>query len=838
MSNTTPLNGTPPLGGLLPAGILAILATEHGVTADAVAVIDGHYGALLTAARGFPPVAALTPADAEWLAFLGLAVDADLTYAEFREIVDEKIAADTAARDIWRPDLNPQSNWMQTTRGFGLDSTEMGTFFDRHCHWSALSDLEAKWTAHPRLAQTLVELICTRLSALLPQPIGKSGCTFEFRHARTITLLAGYGLKTLGVAAQALASADPSWQALTPGSSANADRIIAKAQRHCGYPASWMRLPWRVVGPLLNAYENYSDAAVVRVAAHVLAHVRVDLIDRQKPRLHVAYEGRFAQLNLDPENLHLPLAQQGMGAIKAITTTLGLATKVKDKKNNSTAKVLDAIHLHHLMSLENASVSGDYLVGPSVQFDQAPTAADAVLDAGIAVKGVAIIDAATGKITPNGRVTGSDALQYNWQPMAAYAARITKFHAALPDIVRSERPSAVILAAIHNVNDLGHRVGLAALLDAILVIDFLRNDQAMSGPVAGIIGNEFPPIVILSNDATLEGSTNQGKTALGRAIGGVMVPGITEVVFNRHSGAPAARSMAEAIEKHGTTIFDEFVLPSASDHPFGKESLQSLATGGSIATGKATQNAAPMGLDHPLLLITKIAAFPPDLFNRMYAVFLDKITDSTTCTPTELAHIMNGRVATQARLSMIRWIRQTGIAELISHLELSSTWRFNGTAAVAEFIAGEKHDDVGAYLAAATDRALALRQKADVSGLAGDLHLDSGFSLAGLLDLLSPEELAILAQESAAKGGFRLQEALLAFYVGTRLSGIARENPARDIVLEYRKPIQGLVTMMGRQLAERPVEVAGYRVRRVLITDKHKNQVPMVVIEAIAPTPT
>lgn len=814
------------------ADLLAALTSTAHLNEDEITRLNQIYNAVAARSGQFPAADTLTADDAPWVRCIELALTQGLDLQALRELVAEQDQQQQV--NIWRQSLDPMSSWMEDTGGYGIVTQDALDAHCRHIRWAVAEDIDTPFTEHPEVLDAIVSILAEKLQVVLSHRQGVGPKTdLAFAQGGTIAMVSGLGRKALRTVAREMAKTVPAWNALNTSDTVFIIKTIIAAHRHSGYPASWLRLPWQVVGLLINGRAPWTYPSVLRTVTHILGHARVVMVNRSLPRLLLAYDGTYGQVDIDPTSLHLPLIQQGKKVVDAILAVLKISIKVGLVPNHSTRAALLAVHLHHLIEVKNATESGLYLASPTVKFNQDNSPVDAILSSRIQVAGIVAIDPVTGIVNQHAVVRGSAVMCFDWSPSASTPGEQSKFAAALPAQVASIDPATILMGAVHNVDYLGFERGYWALLNAVLLINYLRHTGNLTGPIAGVVGVEKPLITMLANEATAEGATNQGKTTFGRAVGGVLAPGIITVVFNRNPGAPSARMTVDAIGKSGTVLWDEFLLPDNLDHALGKEALQGVATGGSLAIGRVRENAPALIPRYSLILSVKIANWPPDLLNRALCTFFNPVTAKNACSPDELRDLMSGKVALTARLSMLRWIENEHLVERISALSLSTTWRFNGIAAVAEMLAGDAKDEVRGYLKAAESRAIQLRQQADVSTLAADLGFDQKFSLAALMDQRTQVDLIALAKHSTDMGGLRIADVVLLLYTGFGASSANIKDPQAQLTREYKTTFNAICAMAGRQLAQRPIDMHGFRLRRSMRKNSHGEQVPYVVVEAV-----
>jgi hypothetical protein len=399
------------------------------------------------------------------------------------------------------------------------------------------------------------------------------------------------------------------------------------------------------------------------------------------------------------------------------------------------------------------------------------------IDPGIGIRNLATIDIATNEVDKTAVLDGPRVLLYRWPELLPDPSTIPNWHLMVPDEVKPERFSTVLLREVGNLNTLGYPEGYAMMIDAVMAADFFRTELAGS-PVGHALQREFPFLAILPTSGNPTETTNQGKTNLGRILGGAMVPEMIDSVrtFDRSSGAPAQRAMAAPIRRHGTAIFDEFITPQAHDHFMGRYQMVSLATGGTGGPGLVMENESEMKLTHPLVLTSKFSSFPPDALNRLAPSFMDMLSDTTRCTEDKLADILGGKISLLARLSHMLWCRKHRLVErLYCRSLVSGKWRWNGHLTIATMFGNL--DRLYAYLEAGEAKCKDQLAAAEGSGLVDEVGATAVFDPKYYIQNASDLTLRQLSVSSADSGILPLQF----------LREIVEDNGARRLNYELNK---------------------------------------------------
>lgn len=535
---------------------------------------------------------------------------------------------------------------------------------------------------------------------------------------------------------------------------------ITECQMTSGYPLGLLRAEWRKIRAALTFDEWLTDHGAPRyvgwlravILLHWFKHTRLVHQDGNVI-LVAAYRGSYIRRVLDADGLDTGwFDKQNVAAMADICSKLDLpisTAKSATFVDMTVRSVLADIRPSMTIRCRAVHTCPEYLPGPSVSVVSVPADRYSFswVDTGIGVCNVATLDMDTGRVDVNTPVTGPNSIALAWEQKLVTPEDLTNWRAAIPKFVEPVRPSEFISKYIRNRNHLGHKEAADAIIDAIIVADMFRSSLAGT-PIGMSLPNEFPPVFVLPMGATAEETTNQGKSMFGRIVGKVFVPGLDMITFSDLTSAPAQRAVADPIYRYGTALYDEFLLPTDGAHFLNKQGIQSLATGGRAGPGQAGENGPPPRLSHSMIFVTKLAAFPEDIYNRMAPIFMDKLTDETRAQADELDMITSGRASIELRLSCLMWVHRVKLLDYLRAQTLTSgeTWRFNGHLSVANAFA--TNEQLSGYFKAASAQCKAQLELADETGLSADLNIRQTFDPGYYLDNVDVFELAALAEVS------------------------------------------------------------------------------------------
>lgn len=279
----------------------------------------------------------------------------------------------------------------------------------------------------------------------------------------------------------------------------------------------------------------------------------------------------------------------------------------------------------------------------------------------------------------------------------------------------------------------------------------------------------------------------------------------------------------------GTAIYDEFVLPTNSEHFLSLAGLQTLATGGTVSPGKVMENGPGIGLQYPLFVNSKVAADTPDIRNRQLPVFMDPHTDVTKCSDAEFANITSGKASYELRLAALRYISETQLIEKIKAMPLiSGSFRFNGHLTVANLFAPV--EKISAYLTAADKQCTAQRHVADDSGLTEQVDSHVSFD---------PEWYVENAKNETFESVMMFQKAAV-LHPGHVLRTIVEDGGLRrfyETLREYRITERAATMRFKKLLRDVPLCRPGWTLRLTTDIDKKGRKREMVAVERTGTTP-
>lgn len=667
----------------------------------------------------------------------------------------------------------------------------------------------------------------SELNALFMPELGE-GVDADWRYCEMLPLIAGLGLSHtrgfLGLVSKAHDDGDLDHWAHTLDDEL-AEDIIA-ARKRSGAPVGFLRCDWIEIMNALgdqifmkNGTVFVPRALIMLMALHILKYTRIHF-GLDATYVTVAYNSCYGRYKVDPQNVNSPLSDAYNKTMLAnLCSILNIplgggrgAAAVPDWIRFAAGAVFKRLTLKHLCRARPLSERPEYIVAAGVSHIMMKDrkAIRHWINTGVAVRNVAKIDVDTGIVDKDVIIAGHEALVFNWPKQEIDAATLANWRSTIPDKVKAERASHVIRRLIKNVNSLGATEGREAVLDAIMTGDLGRNDLAGS-VVGNMLQREFPLIYVLPMGHTMDTTTNQGKTNLGRVIGGAMAPGLDVLQLNPSTSAPAQRTMATPLEIYGTALYDEFQIPQDPGHFLNTNGLAALATGSGASPGKAMENAPPIKLKHPLILVSKVAIAAADILNRAYPIYLDVLSSETRCTDAELSDLMGGRAAMLVRLSHLMWMREYNIIQKIFRInELNSGgWRFNGHLTVAAMFASLA--EVNDYMAKGMDQMRKQHIEAERSGLVDQLGMLHRFDPKWYFSVCSE---MTLEQLKMASTGDKLGQ----LAVNIAMREILTDNSTRrfdTILSQFRLKEYGAMQAFVSSLAGGPWIKQGWKVTYV-----------------------
>ena len=612
------------------------------------------------------------------------------------------------------------------------------------------------WTALSDVIKAMI-----RLPNLFVWSMGDPDLHPDFAWTTLLTMTAGLGQQGARTMLANLNDATADYLATCTPQEFAAE--VTKAQLVCGYPAGLWRVEWHRLKSALateDLLDELGRPKTIRwfksvVALHILKHVRYHCGPNGN-FLVAAYRGRHCRIPTEVESVDMMFTgSNNKRALGDLCEVLRLPSPFSRKPTWMEANVravFEGLRPRDILRTKPLFSMPWYLPAPSV------TIASVVeeyqqyrwIDPGTGVFNVATLDVATGDVDIDGCVRGVHALDLAWPVGECDAKALAKWRSNVPRHVEAARPSEVASRYIFNRNTLGHAEGANALLDAIMAADLFRTELSGS-EIGNVLGQEYPPVFVLPMGATEESTTNQGKTSMAVLLCGALVPGIGYLKYQESASAPTQRSMAEPIYQYGTAVYDEFLISRKPDHFLNKSGIQALATGGASSPGRAGENAMPLTLSHPLFFAAKLLSVPEDIYNRMYAMFMDVITDENRTSEEELSKIQGGSTPFLVRLSFIRWALLNNLVAEIKALKLVSgaIWRFNAHLAIAQLFATP--EQIAGYMNAMKDQCRTQLVAADDSGLAAELDQYPVFEPLYYLNNCDEMTLSTLAMMSEQK---------------------------------------------------------------------------------------
>lgn len=580
-----------------------------------------------------------------------------------------------------------------------------------------------------------------RNAAMFFSEIGKQG-DVTFRWGPAIVSLAGLGNALFTDVAKELETND-GWdfaRALCEKDPAKFMDLVRDARQCCGYPLAI----WRIDAPaairsLRTVTDTIPSWISQLIALHIAKYCRVILdYSADKHAIFVAYQNDFAIIPYSKEHHYQPISNPGTkqltSLLKNILKLPSTTGKNRGPWDDAVDVALARINLSTIPTREPVGCDPTYVVpsGVKISVSTKLSIEESWIKSHIIIKNCARIDLETGRIDKNAIIESEDVYAYQWPTESITDEEFQNWLFNIPDRVEPRLPSEIITSVQKNLNFLGVKKGFCALFDAVIIAALLRT-QLSGCAVGAALQKEYPLVFVYPTGGTREETTNQGKTNFCRLAARILVPHLPgEMSVNRSDSAPVQRSLAWPITKYGTAIYDEYLMPYSRTHILGKDSLQSLATGSSIAPGEAGGNSPGIRLQYPLFFTAKVATTTPDIQNRQLAVFLDKITEETRLTDQELADISSGRVSMVARLSALLYIKKHAILEHLRKLTPLSGegyWRFGGHMAIAAFLAGQDIACITEYLRRSTEQCVSQLSKADESGLVDELGVNAQFNI-------------------------------------------------------------------------------------------------------------
>jgi hypothetical protein len=614
-----------------------------------------------------------------------------------------------------------------------------------------------------------------RLADLFVSPIGED-VDRDFAWQPSLAMLAGLGLDAVRRFARSPAvEGFDSWQFWASCSDHELVRDIVEARRVSGFPVGLFRCNLRFLlrdlsKEVVTAHGGGGSWTPrwVRalVALHIVKYTRFDDNMGGAPRLTVMCEGNSAVIPCNEDNVNsFILSSSNQHIARDMCKVLGLPCSTGKNDSSwidelvlSILKKIKPMDLARRVGLDRRPL---LLASPCITTTRMVSSwsSDPWVNPRLGLVGAASISPVSGRVHTE-TIVGSEALAYKWPLGLLDEGQLALWRNSLPERVQPEPASQVLLRTIRNINPLGHIRGLELLVDTIVSAAILR--PQLFDSKCSCVQQEFPLVYALPYESEIDQVTNQGKTLLCRTLGGAVLPGIKVTMMTPNSGAPAQRSLAENIWLDGSTILDEFNKPPTHDHFLAQAGMQTLATGGSVPVGRATENAKPLKLSAPLFINAKIPPDVPDLMNRAAPIFLNALSDATRATDAQLEEIMSGKTSLVIRASHVCWMEQTKLLERVREATLcGGWWRFNAHLTIATEIAklrGYSLNDLQEYLRVAADFCARQVVACSESGLAESIGAVPGFDLGYYWYECREQNLAALAARCKAEGSLSIQE--------------------------------------------------------------------------------
>lgn len=759
---------------------LNTIQTAARVDADSLKLILDHYDQ--HAERlGAPTPEKLDYEDLVAIAHIGNLNDGDMCWTDFRDRVRRQQAHQNESWSIYTAcctakaegKLNP---WLYDCGT--MSKTGQGRLASaiRACTPALTRDVhDLLITSTPVAPKNLLYLqeILDSMAKVLPLfvwSVGSKETDEDWAWGPSLCLLSAFGIPALQYFARKVVN-ESAWQSWAFCPQRELAETIVKCHSNCGYPCGLFYLDFRQFITALTD-EDIADPDSQRVhspkaftallALHVLKHARLWTNRDGQIGIFVAYGGVSSFIPLDMAGLHQPFnSLVNSKALAELCRILRISYNSKGSKSwyeLCASEVFRILSPRILPQPRDLNVRPRTVVAPTVEIksDEIPNYSPDWINPGISIHNVAEVQPdETGKVNLIA-VTGPDVLAYKWPFGVAIRSDVERWRSLIPATVPSRRPSEYIRKAFPNIAILGRTEeerasfsrGLNAVLDAHLAIEVSR-EQLIGCVVGNLLDKEYPLVFWLPYEGTFEGSTNIGKTTAAKVVAGVFEAGILTTMCHKSVSAPAQRSVAEPLIKHGTAIYDEFILPSSPDHFMSQAGLQALATGSLVTPGRAMENSVGVRLRHALYFTAKITPEVPDVQNRMIPVFMRKDVHFNP-DPEEIAAALCGSLSLVIRLSLLRLLAEMDFLTKVRKLCLApSTWRFNAHDAVTSLFGDKK--DVQCFFELSMLHSRAETVEADSTGLADDIGAAPRFDPQHYFDNADPATLMLI--EAKCKTG-------------------------------------------------------------------------------------
>lgn len=703
-------------------------------------------------------------------------------------------------------------------------------------------------TPHLHALETIVKFCCTRPNTFIWER-GDADKDPVWRWGASLCVIGGFGLVSAREFAKAMQhyDTDGCWQHWATCPELELAQDIEKAHLTTGYPVGLIRTDFHKMTTIIEAGNpeytpRWYDALLL---THFAKYARLESQGGpENAFLKLMHRGRHASVPLGPKDFSRSLTASAFnGIIGDVNAVLGLPTIKRGKGENNatyhaTRAMMNNIPVQNFPSTINPARLFDLVPSTCVHYVQTFRShyEPEWIDIGMAACNIARINQ-DGTVDSDAKVSGPDALNIGWNtPFAFKEADVLSWRRMLPERVTPARPSSFLADYIKNWNTLGHHEGVAAYIDAVLLTDLIRDDLAGT-LINDMIRMEFPIFFVMPTGFTEEDTTNQGKTTLARALGQFMAPGIRDIMVLRSSSAPAQRSMAAPIERFGTAVFDEFILPTGFDHFLNQQGIQSLATGGTANPGRAGENSPGISLRHPLSISSKVADLPPDIHNRLCPIFVDKLTEETKISEEKLA-FLGGRLAVHMRMAAVQWIRHHRFVETVGAMKPISKGpvRFPGHQAVVSYLLDGNMESIEKYTDAAAAQMGFQREMSDASGLSEAIGIGTQFSINYYFQNCHENTLELLYRQYEAsemtKQPYRTTAAM------KLIVGDGEEHKASSVFRDLKTTEHAASIKFSKQVIGKPLHRGDYMLEVVArakskYKDWHGLPVPHVIVTKV-----
>lgn len=711
---------------------------------------------------GGPAPGALTYGDAAAVAKIGVWRPEMGTWEEFKQSVS---ADQQHAEDILNPYIplwfskteDRQNTWVQDCGTMTPAACERVKRVFRECSPKLdkpISELMQISPVNPHdseESQFMIDVIKSMIQTIPLFLINKGGTNHTgegavWRWGPTLCIFAGFGLSGLRMLARALRN-DQDWMHWSKCPENELVEDIKEARVTHGYPCGLVRANFRQMYAVLQNESIMRKGTehpfgppwmTILLALHVIKHTRFMFDIEGKPGLFVCHDGKRKYIPIEKKDIHAPISN-----LKSVCADMCqiLGVPYNSGKSNRewihmcSSQVMNTLSPEFFPQMHDVGDRTDLVVPTGVSWRRPyiPRGEGGWANTGIEVCNIAQINKLNGKVQSDAAVGGVAPLMYRWPLDVMERNQYLRWSTSLPDTVRAEPASAVLTRYIRNIVDRGLPEGFRIMIDTLFTADYYR-EKLLGSAVGSALGSEFPLVFALPEGASLDDTTNQGKSNMVRVLADAIRPGLGSEIgtIERSVSAPAMRNIAGKIATWGTFPVDEFVLPRSADHAFNQAGIQRLATGGKVNLGKAGENEVQgVSLRHFWPICAKLAPDTPDLLNRSAPIFLDTITEENAATEDDLEMIASGKIGTIMRLSHLMWMEETKILHRIRQAKLQhGKWRFHGHRTVAGILAEDGAAKLDAYLEASWNHIQGQIQLGSETGLASDVGAKEKFSFS------------------------------------------------------------------------------------------------------------